>query len=150
MTYTPTPEAIEAAAVAIYGHHWGGGWSRRVDSERELYRDRATAALTAAAPFIQAEAMRDHKALTKAAVDMAAVSGSPAHHVIAAIFSVSKLQDQAKVEALREAAQVLDRAEYARPESPERDHYNAMLAIRRGGTTAWLRNRAATIEGKSE
>ncbi|WP_104086545.1 hypothetical protein [Arthrobacter sp. GMC3] len=112
----PTPEAIEAAARAMYEDfrldHKGRFantpiWDKLGTSEQDHWRRHARVA----------------------------------YPIIAA---------QAKAEALREAAQALDRVEYARPDTPERDHYNTMLAIRRGGTTAWLRGRAAIIERGGE
>lgn len=64
---TPTPEAIEAAAIALFDdnpvwhlvHDRPALWSEVVESAKDRYRQQARVALTAAAPFIAAQALRD-------------------------------------------------------------------------------------------
>lgn len=55
---TPTPEAIEATARALYELEYGEPWSVNSVNTKGRYRAEATAALTAAAPFIAAHALR--------------------------------------------------------------------------------------------
>ena len=64
-----TPEAIEAAARALYRDWWNRNeyatapaspkWEDAAQYHWEMYLIRATAALTAAAPFIAAQALRE-------------------------------------------------------------------------------------------
>ena len=61
---------------------------------------------------------------------------------------VVKLVVKAKAEILREVAKELATLQYVRPSEPGREEYEAMLAIRRGNTDAWLKKRADEIEGK--
>lgn len=53
---------------------------------------------------------------------------------------------EAKAEALTDAAKELTALPYAKPEAPERAHYERMLAIRRGNTDTWLKERAERIK----
>jgi len=63
--YTPTPEAVEAAARAIHANDFERGlvaedvWGDLTDETREWYVANATSALTAAGPIIAAEALRE-------------------------------------------------------------------------------------------
>src|SRR5690606_37509979 len=62
-TYTPTPEAVEAAARALWTS-WnpnGPAWRATSEEYREQARSEARAALTAAGPIIAAE-VREHVA----------------------------------------------------------------------------------------
>lgn len=157
---TPNRKAIEVAARAEAPHLWNGKFeatllrlnripftpeqaAEAAEQKRQEHLARAETYLTAAAPIMRAEVLRDFKALTQVAVDMAAASTSPAHHVIAAIFSVSKLEDQAKAEALREAADAVEAIDPA---------WDSALYVDGAyhPVPDWLRARAATIEGKSE
>lgn len=49
--------------------------------------------------------------------------------------------------ALEEAANELARLPYARPGAPERDEYERILAVRRGDTDKWLKDRATVLRG---
>lgn len=51
-----------------------------------------------------------------------------------------------KAEALREAAQELAQLRYVSPFGEGREEYERLLAVRRGNTDAWLRERADTLE----
>lgn len=51
-----------------------------------------------------------------------------------------------KAQALRDAADILVKLEYVRPNAPGRDEYERMLAIRRGSTDKWLKELADKIE----
>lgn len=51
-----------------------------------------------------------------------------------------------KAEALREAAQELAQLRYVRPSEEGREEYERLLAVRRGNTDAWLRERADKLE----
>lgn len=51
-----------------------------------------------------------------------------------------------KAEVLRELAKELASLQYVRPGEPGREEYEAMLAIRRGNTDAWLKKKADEIE----
>ncbi len=53
---------------------------------------------------------------------------------------------KAKAEILRELAKELAQLQYVRPGAEGRKEYEAMLAIRRGNTDAWLKMRADEIE----
>ena len=48
--------------------------------------------------------------------------------------------------ALRDAAEELARLPYVRPDAEGREEYERLLAIRRGNTDAWLRDRAKALE----
>jgi hypothetical protein len=67
-------------------------------------------------------------------------------------FSTVEYQDYtairliAKAEVLREMAKELATLAYVRPEGEGREEYEAMLAIRRGNTDAWLKEQADKIE----
>ncbi|AOY72061.1 hypothetical protein ARZXY2_2531 [Arthrobacter sp. ZXY-2] len=52
---------------------------------------------------------------------------------------------EAAAEALEAAAAELAQLPYVRPGAEGRDHYEAMLAIRRGGTDQWLKDRAKAL-----
>ncbi len=52
----------------------------------------------------------------------------------------------AKVEILREMAQELATLPYVRPNAEGREEYEAMLAIRRGNTDTWLKEKATELE----
>jgi hypothetical protein len=47
-----------------------------------------------------------------------------------------------KAQALEEVAAELARLPYVRPDSPARDEYERILAVRRGDTDKWLQERA--------
>lgn len=52
---------------------------------------------------------------------------------------------EAKAEALNEAADELSRLPYEKPDSPDRATYERLLAVRRGNTDQWLRDRAKEV-----
>jgi hypothetical protein len=56
------------------------------------------------------------------------------------------LEPMIKAQALREAADILSRLEYVRPNAAGREEYERMLAIRRGWTDKWLKELADQIE----
>ena len=60
--------------------------------------------------------------------------------------SLSLIEKQAQVEVLRELAKELAQLPYVRPDGEGRKEYEAMLAIRRGNTDAWLKAKADEIE----
>jgi hypothetical protein len=61
--YTPTPEAVEAAARALWAscNPNGPAWRATSEEYREQARSEARKALTAAGPLIAAEALRSHR-----------------------------------------------------------------------------------------
>lgn len=52
----------------------------------------------------------------------------------------------AKIEVLRELAKELGQVPYVRPNENGREEYEAMLAIRRGNTDTWLKEKANELE----
>jgi hypothetical protein len=56
------------------------------------------------------------------------------------------IRAEAKAEVLRELAKELATVQYVRPGMEGREEYEAMLAIRRGNTDAWLKMKAEEIE----
>jgi hypothetical protein len=61
-----------------------------------------------------------------------------------------KTEAQIKAQALREAAAILSRLEYVRPDAPGREEYERMLAIRQGWTDNWLKELADQIEQETK
>ena len=62
--------------------------------------------------------------------------------------SVVPVVREYQAKALEANADLLAQLPYARPGSPGRLEYERMLAIRRGGTDAWLRGRAKQLRGQ--
>lgn len=58
----------------------------------------------------------------------------------------ARLIREAKAEVLREVAKELATLQYVRPGELGRKEYEMMLAIRRGNTDVWLKDRADQIE----
>ncbi|MFS0715505.1 hypothetical protein ABC337_04835 [Arthrobacter sp. 1P04PC] len=73
------------------------------------------------------------------------VEGLAAHQaaVLAPLFA------EAQAEALREAADELARLPYVKPGDDGRAEYERVLAVRRGDTDRWLKERATHIEGRA-
>lgn len=115
-----TPEAIEAAARALYRDWWNRNeyatapaspkWEDAAQYHWEMYLIRAKVALTAAAPFIE---------------------------------------DQAKAEALREAADAVHDPRLGLDATPLAYERGFMQHHNRSSVAAWLRSRAATIESEA-
>ena len=57
---------------------------------------------------------------------------------------------EAKAEALTEAADELARLPYAAPGAPGRAEYERILAVRRGESDKWLRARAAILTAEAD
>ena len=56
---------------------------------------------------------------------------------------------EAQAEALREAGDELARLPYVKPGDEGRTDYERVLAVRRGNTDRWLKERATHIEGRA-
>lgn len=52
-----------------------------------------------------------------------------------------------RAEVLEAAAKDLAQLAYVRPDAPGRKEYERLLAVRRGNTDAWLKERAAAMPG---
>lgn len=65
-----------------------------------------------------------------------------------AVESLETLVPHAKAQALREAADELAKLPYVRPDHPDRAEYERLLAVRRGNTDRWLRDRAEGIRNQ--
>lgn len=143
---TPTPEAIEAAAKSMAEfNHWD--WADLADGYQTSWHKCAENMLTAALPFIAAPLEAEIAALRKAA--HIGVELDNHHNADRCPYCTpATVAAQAKAEALREAAEVLEQLDRSGFGSPEIDGYADIQAVASGGTIDWLRARAATIEGK--